>query len=75
MKPCWTVPVLAGVTFALCGACASAPDQTSEHREEKVYQTGSNIPIRDRDGMANVKTADPAQVHQAIHQETRGPTN
>lgn len=64
MKPCWKTPVLAGSTLALCAACAAAPEQMSERRDEKVYQTGSMIPMRDRHGMMNVKTVDPAQLKQ-----------
>jgi hypothetical protein len=38
------VPVLFG--------CTSTPEQDAEARAEKVYRTGSNIPLRDRDTSA-----------------------
>ena len=60
------VTILAASTLVLCAACASAPQQTAEHREAKVYQTGSNIPVRDRNGMMNVKTVDPESLHQEL---------
>ena len=31
----------------LCAACASAPEQSAEPREAKIYRTGSNIPVKD----------------------------
>ena len=55
----------------LCTACASAPEQTSEHHEAKVYMTGSNIPVRDRSRMSEVKTVDPESLHQELNGATR----
>jgi hypothetical protein len=46
--------VLAMVLPVLCTACASAPDQSPEPREEKIYRTGSNIPVKDYGG-ANIE--------------------
>ncbi|MGE5170857.1 MAG: hypothetical protein ACM3JC_10890 [Rudaea sp.] len=31
----------------LLGACAEAPEKESGYREEPVYRTGSNIPVKD----------------------------
>jgi hypothetical protein len=40
-----------GVSFLF--GCASTPDdKDAEARTEKVYRTGSNIPVRDRDTSA-----------------------
>lgn len=73
MKPCWKAPLLAGSTLALCAACATAPEQTSELREEKVYQTGSMLPMKDRHGMMDVKTVDPASLHQELGGASHAP--
>jgi hypothetical protein len=31
----------------LFAACASAPEQSAEPREAKIYRTGSNLPAKD----------------------------
>ncbi len=51
-------------------ARASTPEQTSERREAKVYQTGSNIAKRDRGGVLDVKTVDPELLHQQMNRPT-----
>lgn len=66
------LPALAAAsTFVLCAACASAPGQPSEHRDARVYMTGSNLPMRDHGGMFNVKTVDPESLHQELNGATR----
>ena len=39
-----------GVPFLF--GCAATPDKDAEARTEKLYRTGSNIPVRDRDASA-----------------------
>ena len=39
-----------GVPFLF--GCTSTPEQDAEARTEKVYRTGSNIPLKDRDTSA-----------------------
>jgi len=65
------VPILAASTLVLCAACASAPEQTAEHREARVYQTGSAIPVRDRNGTMNVRSVAPESLHQELNGATR----
>ncbi|HEV2219657.1 MAG TPA: hypothetical protein VGV08_03755 [Casimicrobiaceae bacterium] len=62
---------LAGSTLALCAACATPAEHSSEYRESKVYQTGSNIPVRDRSGTMNVKIVDPESLHQELSGASR----
>ena len=57
--------------LVLCAACAASPEQASEHREAKVYMTGSNIPVRDRSRMSEVKSVDPESLHQELNGATR----
>lgn len=64
------VTILAASTLVLCAACASVPEQAAEHRETKVYQTGSAIPVRDRNGTMNVRSVDPGSVHQELNGAT-----
>jgi hypothetical protein len=49
----------------VCTACATAPDQTAEPREEKVYRTGSNIPVA-RGSRSDVSNVDPESVRDAV---------
>ncbi|MGE5090096.1 MAG: hypothetical protein ACM3QY_13295 [Candidatus Levyibacteriota bacterium] len=64
------IEVLAASTLALCAACASTPEQTAEPREAKVYQTGSAIPVRDHNGIADVKSVAPESLHQELNSAT-----
>lgn len=64
------VRVLVASSLVPCGACASPPEQMSERREAKVYQTGSNIPKRDRGGVSGVKTVDPELLHRQMNPPT-----
>jgi len=42
-----------------CVACSTTPtQQTAEPREDKVYRTGSNIPVKDKDSSAYVQSVD-----------------
>ena len=40
---------LCSVLALACVACATAPNQTVEQKEEKYYRTGSRIPVKDAD--------------------------
>ena len=43
-------PLVAVIGVPFLFGCASTPDdKDAEARTEKVYRTGSNIPVRDRD--------------------------
>ncbi len=64
------VRVLVASSLVLGGACGSTPEQTSERREAKVYQTGSNIAKGDRGGVLDVKTVDPELLHQQMNPPT-----
>jgi hypothetical protein len=55
----------------VCTACATTPDQTAEPREEKVYKTGSNIPVGDRRGGPESTTIDPEAVRDAVSRSSR----
>jgi hypothetical protein len=65
------VTIAATVTLVLSAACASAPEQTAKHREARIYQTGTAIPMRDRSGVANVRSVDPESLHQELNGATR----
>jgi hypothetical protein len=39
--------VAASLFVLACAACASTGDDTAEVREQKIYRTGSNIPVKD----------------------------
>lgn len=67
------VAALAVSTLALCAACASPAEHSSEYREAKVYRTGSNIPLRNQSGTMNVKTVDPESLHQELGGASRPP--
>jgi hypothetical protein len=50
--------VVIGAPFLF--GCATTPnDKEAEPRPEKEYRTGSNLPVRDRDGNPMVKTVSP----------------
>ena len=45
----------------LCSSCALPPQKTADAPEEKVYRTGSHLPVKD--GQAtDVKTVDPTTI-------------
>jgi hypothetical protein len=73
MNPRLPVTAVAVSTFVLCAACASTAERTSSYREAKVYQTGSNIPLRDRHGMMNVKSVDPESLRQELNGASHAP--
>ncbi len=73
MKSRLPVTALAVCAFTLGAGCASTPEHTSEYREAKVYQTGSNIPVRDRHGMMNVKSVDPESLQQELNGASHAP--
>ena len=41
-------------SLVACIGCEALPDKASEAREEKIYRTGSNIPVKDY-GAANIE--------------------
>lgn len=49
------------IAFA-CVSCATTPDQTAQAREEKVYRTGSMVPVKDPNAPSEVKTLEPAML-------------
>ncbi len=56
-------------------ACAELPDQQSEPRAERVYRTGSNIPVHDRTPTGNVLTLDRDSVEETMRHTSRQPSN
>lgn len=61
--------------LGLCAACASQPQQQAEHHEEKIYRTGSNIPVRDHGIVdSSVTTVDTQSVKGAIRPTLPGIT-
>lgn len=73
MKSRLPITALAVCTSALGAGCASTAEHTAAYREAKVYQTGSNIPVRDRHGMMNVKSVDPESLHQELNGASHAP--
>lgn len=47
------------LALLLLTACASTTKEASEYREERIYRTGSNIPVKDY-GAANIEVRSPA---------------
>ena len=39
-------------------ACADLPEQSSEARAERIYRTGSNVPVHERTSSGKVLTLD-----------------
>ena len=57
---------------ALLASCATGEEAANAPpREEKIYRTGSNIPVRDRSAPTEVKTADPESLQRALDHGTR----
>jgi hypothetical protein len=54
--------VAGALALLLCAACASAPDQSSEYKEQKIYRTGSNIPAKDY-GSAAIEVRGPEVIN------------
>ena len=50
--------IAAALAALLLIACASAPEQSADAREQKVYRTGSNLPAKDY-GAANIEVGKP----------------
>jgi hypothetical protein len=48
----------------LTAGCASTKDQTAEAAPEKIYRTGSNLPVKDY-GSANIEVASPDVINPA----------
>jgi len=46
------------LALLLLAACASTTREASEYREERIYRTGSNIPVKDY-GAAKIEVASP----------------
>jgi hypothetical protein len=61
--------------LALTGAaCAELPESQSP-REERVYRTGSNIPVHDRNSKGEVLTLDREAVEDMMRRAPRQPSN
>ena len=53
--------LVAASTAALVTGCAGAdPQPTAEARPQKVYRTGSNLPVKDDDGSVIAVRPDPS---------------
>jgi hypothetical protein len=62
--------------LVLTGAgCAELPEQSSEARAERVYRTGSNIPVHDRNANGQVLTLDRDSVEEMMRHTSRQPSN
>jgi hypothetical protein len=61
--------LVSAVMALACGACATESVQNGEPREEKIYRTGSNIPIHDRTQSPAVDV-DPRSVNDATMRRT-----
>ena len=61
--------------LALTGAaCAELPEsQSASPREERIYRTGSNIPMHDRNSKGEVLTLDPESVRDVLGRGQRMP--
>ncbi|HVO88871.1 MAG TPA: hypothetical protein VMV45_10030 [Casimicrobiaceae bacterium] len=58
--------ILAAASLALlCAGCASTGEEQAPH-EQKVYRTGSNVPVRDPTAPSRVQTADPSSIQDAL---------
>jgi hypothetical protein len=49
-----------------CVACSTTPTQTVEPREDRVYRTGSHIPVKDTDS-AYVQSMDQQQAKDMLN--------
>jgi hypothetical protein len=58
MKRRFGGPSVSILVVLACTGCASISEPTSEYREEKIYRTGSNLPVKDYGG-ANVEQRGP----------------
>ena len=56
-------------------ACAELPEQSSEARAERIYRTGSNIPVHDRNSKGEVLTLDRDAVEDMMRRTPRQPSN
>ncbi len=58
-----------------CYACANAPAQTAsdEPRSDKMYRTGSHIPVKDPESTAS-KTVDTQAVQDSMMRGSAGPS-
>lgn len=54
-----------------CVACAQTSVDSAEPREERVYRTGSNLPVRDKDAASDVKVVDPASIDRGAPAPSR----
>ena len=57
--------IAAAMLLGLCAGCASTPEQDSQYREERMYRTGSNIPVKDY-GDANIEVVKPDAANPII---------
>jgi hypothetical protein len=47
-------------------ACAELPEQSAEARAERVYRTGSNVPVHERTSSGRVLTLDGDSTEELI---------
>lgn len=53
MKPI----ILAAASMLLVSCASTSSTQSAEPREQKTYRTGSNLPVRDKDGSTSPVTS------------------
>jgi type IV pilus biogenesis protein CpaD/CtpE len=64
------VAVLAACVVAISAGCASPdPQRDAEAQPEKIYRTGSNIPVKDY-GAANIEVSKPDPADAALRPGT-----
>jgi hypothetical protein len=70
------------IAVDLAAGCASPEPQTAQTRNDKVFTTGSRIPVRDGNTSAPVKSIDNREATQIINDHSQinippknGPTN
>jgi hypothetical protein len=68
-KPCTSILLLAlSIT-----ACAQLPDQSSEGSAERVYRTGSNLPVHERTSTGKVLSLDRDATEDLIRRSQQAP--
>ena len=58
--------VIAAFSLALATHGCATPSESGEINTDKVYRTGSNIPVRDRSSPSDASSVDPAAMQDAI---------
>jgi len=57
MFPRLALAAALALSWVVVAGCASAPEQQAAQKSEKVYRTGSNLPVRDPSAPSEVKNA------------------